>query len=94
MRFTKLNSPVIVLVEKPALPTSIEARELGDLAARKNLVLYAYQNRRWDADFLALRRLLSEPPESKFSLGDVVDFESQLVTRACCAYSALLTANS
>jgi predicted dehydrogenase len=77
MRSMKLILPVIVLVEKPAFPTSAEAKELGDLAASKKLVLYAYQNCRWNADFLALRRLLSEPPESKFSLGDVVDFESQ-----------------
>jgi len=65
-----------VLVDKPAVPSSSEARELGELAQSKGLVLYAYQNRRWDSDFLALRRLLSEPPSSPAHLGDIVEFET------------------
>ncbi|KLO10162.1 NAD-binding protein [Schizopora paradoxa] len=65
-----------VLVDKPAVPSSAEASELGALANSKGLVLYAYQNRRWDSDFLALRRLLSEPRSSPASLGDIVEFES------------------
>jgi len=51
-----------------------EAKELGELARSKNLVIYPFQSRRWDSDFLALRRLLSEP--SPQSLGDLVEFES------------------
>lgn len=68
-----------VLVEKPVVTTVAEARELGELAKSKNLVLYAYQNRRWDSDFLAVKRLLREPASSHNSLGDVVEFESQYV---------------
>ena len=66
-----------VLVEKPVVPTAAEARELKELASSKNLVIYAYQNRRWDADFLALKRLLREPPSSSLNLGDLLEFESQ-----------------
>ncbi|KAI0291699.1 hypothetical protein BC826DRAFT_1021715 [Russula brevipes] len=67
-----------VLVDKPVTATAEEARELGELANSKHLVLYPFQNRRWDSDFLALRRLLSEPPHSPLSLGDLVEFESHL----------------
>lgn len=67
----------IVLVDKPVTATVEEARELGELARSKNLVLYPFQNRRWDSDFLALRRLLSEPSSAPKSLGDLVEFESQ-----------------
>ncbi|KAI9513162.1 NAD-P-binding protein [Russula earlei] len=65
-----------VLVDKPVTATSEEAKELGELAKSKRLVLYPFQNRRWDSDFLALRRLLSAPPHSPQSLGDLVELES------------------
>ena len=70
-----------VLVDKPVTATSKEAKELGQIARDNNLVLYAFQNRRWDADFLALRRLLSLPESSPQSLGNIVEFESQYVVR-------------
>lgn len=66
-----------VLVEKPISATVAEARELGELAKSKGLVLYAYQNRRWDSDFLALKRLLSRPAGAEISLGDLVEFETR-----------------
>ena len=50
----------IVLIEKPLTPTLAEAQELVDLAREKNLVLAPFQNRRWDADFLAVQGLLKE----------------------------------
>lgn len=68
-----------VLVEKPIVPTLAEGLELKELASSKNLILYVYQNRRWDADFLSLRRLLREPSTSSAHLGEIVDFESQYV---------------
>ena len=77
-RVTYLVNPS-VLVDKPVTATYAEAVELGALAKSKNLVLYPYQNRRWDSDFLALRRLLSEPPSSPVYLGELVEFESQYV---------------
>lgn len=47
-----------VIVEKPLVPTSSEATELIDIASANKLVLATYQNRRWDSDFLTVRRLL------------------------------------
>ncbi|KAI0068913.1 NAD-P-binding protein [Artomyces pyxidatus] len=65
-----------VLVDKPVTATAEQARELGALAKSKGLVIYPYQNRRFDSDFLALRALLREPSSSPQSLGDLVEFES------------------
>ncbi|KAJ8086465.1 hypothetical protein AAF712_002105 [Marasmius tenuissimus] len=66
-----------VLVDKPVTSTFAEAKELGELAKSKNLVLYGFQNRRWDSDFLALRRLLDLPESDPHSLGTVHEFESR-----------------
>ncbi|KAJ7667862.1 hypothetical protein DFH06DRAFT_1381800 [Mycena polygramma] len=65
-----------VLVDKPVTSTSAEARELGELARSKGLILYAFQNRRFDSDFLSLKKLLSLPASSPQSIGDVVEFET------------------
>ncbi len=61
-----------VVIEKPFANTEAEARELTELAASKGLILTAYQNRRWDSDFLTLKKLIDEG-----KLGDVVEFESR-----------------
>jgi len=66
-----------VLVDKPVTATVDQAKELGELAKSKNLILYAFQNRRWDSDFLALHKLLSLPPSSPQYLGNVWEFESR-----------------
>ncbi|THV08696.1 NAD-P-binding protein [Dendrothele bispora CBS 962.96] len=65
-----------VLVDKPVTSTTAEAKELGEIATQKGLVLYAFQNRRFDSDYLALRRLLDLPETDPQSLGSVVEFES------------------
>jgi len=49
-----------------------EARSLVDAAAERGLMLTAFQNRRWDGDFLTLRRLLGAN-----ELGRVHRFESR-----------------
>ena len=66
-----------VLVDKPVTATVDQAKELGELAKSKSLILYAFQNRRWDSDFLALHKLLSLAPSSPQYLGDVWEFESR-----------------
>lgn len=71
-----------MLVDKPITATSAEGKELGELAKSKGLVLYAYQNRRWDSDFLALKEILDQPKNSETSLGDLVDFETRCVLNA------------
>lgn len=64
-------------MDKPITATAEEASELGALAKSKNLVLYPYQNCRYNADFLALRRLLDLPPTDPRALGTLVEFESR-----------------
>jgi predicted dehydrogenase len=47
-----------VLVEKPVATTVAEWRELSTLAGQQGRQLLAYQNRRWDTDFGAVRRVV------------------------------------
>lgn len=60
-----------VVVDKPFAATSEEARTLADLAAKQKVVLAPYHNRRWDGDFLTVRKLLHEGV-----LGRLVTFET------------------
>ncbi|KAG7097114.1 hypothetical protein E1B28_004492 [Marasmius oreades] len=77
-RFAKaaLEAGKHVLVDKPITSSVDEAKELGALAQSKNLVLYGFQNRRWDSDFLALRRLIDLEKSDPQSIGTVYEFES------------------
>jgi scyllo-inositol 2-dehydrogenase (NADP+) len=59
-----------VVIEKPFSSTEAEGKQLVDLARDKGLVLTAYQNRRWDSDFLTIKKLLAED-----KLGDIVEYE-------------------
>lgn len=47
-----------VVVEKPFCLTTAEADRLVAVAERQGRMLTVYQNRRWDADFLAIRRAI------------------------------------
>lgn len=47
-----------VIVEKPFTVTVQEADELIALAKQQNSTLSVFQNRRWDADFLTVRKVL------------------------------------
>lgn len=60
-----------VVVEKPFCPSSKECDELIALAKEKAKILTVFQNRRWDSDFVTLKRTLAEN-----KLGRVVEFES------------------
>lgn len=60
-----------VVVEKPFVVTSAEGRELIALAEKNNLVLSVFHNRRWDGDFLTIRKLIEEN-----TLGKIKQFES------------------
>lgn len=60
-----------VLLEKPVTPTFAEARELDALAKSQGVILSAFQNRRWDSDFLTVKKLINDG-----KLGDVTEFES------------------
>lgn len=66
-----LNAGRDVVIDKPFTSTSSEARELIALAKTKGRLLAPFHNRRWDGDFLTLRKLLEEK-----KLGRLVTFES------------------
>ncbi|MFE6283219.1 Gfo/Idh/MocA family oxidoreductase [Streptomyces sp. NPDC057877] len=67
-----LKAGLPVVVDKPVAGTAAEARELAALADERGLLLSVFQNRRWDNDFLTLRKLLEDG-----ELGDVWRFESR-----------------
>jgi scyllo-inositol 2-dehydrogenase (NADP+) len=60
-----------VVIEKPFALSSAEAAELIQLARSRGRLLSVYQNRRWDGDFLTVRKLIDSD-----RLGRVVMFES------------------
>lgn len=47
-----------VIVEKPFTVTTHEADELMAVAGKNNRILTVFQNRRWDADFLTVRKIV------------------------------------
>ncbi|MCF8580948.1 oxidoreductase [Enterobacter ludwigii] len=60
-----------VVVDKPFTVTLSQARELEALAKSLGRLLSVFHNRRWDSDFLTVKRLLSEG-----TLGEILFFES------------------
>ena len=66
-----LNAGKHVLVEKPFAPTAKEAEEVFALAKEKGLICMPNQNRRFDADFLAVKEVLNSG-----KLGSLVRMES------------------
>jgi scyllo-inositol 2-dehydrogenase (NADP+) len=60
-----------VVVEKPFTNTSAEARELTELSRSQNKLISAHQNRRWDGDFMTVRKILEGG-----LLGRLVEYES------------------
>nr|MBC7613252.1 Gfo/Idh/MocA family oxidoreductase [Pseudopedobacter sp.] len=53
-----LNAGKHVLIEKPFSVLKAEAEELFSLAFRKGLKVLAYQNRRFDPDFMAVEKIV------------------------------------
>jgi predicted dehydrogenase len=60
-----------VVIDKPFSTTSEEALELGALAKSKGLHVVPFHNRRWDGDFLTVKKLIAE-----HAVGRLVTFES------------------
>ncbi|MFP7492973.1 oxidoreductase [Terribacillus saccharophilus] len=58
------------LVEKPFMETSEQAKEIFALAKDKGLLVQAYQNRRFDSDFLTVQKVIEEG-----KLGDLLEVE-------------------
>ncbi|HET9597040.1 MAG TPA: Gfo/Idh/MocA family oxidoreductase [Anaeromyxobacteraceae bacterium] len=67
-----LEAGLPVVVDKPFAPTSAAGRELAADARQRGLLCTVFQNRRWDGDFLTIRRLLGAG-----ALGAVRRFESR-----------------
>ncbi|MGO4189563.1 Gfo/Idh/MocA family protein [Pseudarthrobacter sp. TAF60_1] len=66
-----LEAGLDVVVDKPFVISSAQGRELIAVAERLGRVLTVFQNRRWDGDFLTVRKLLAGE-----ALGSVARFES------------------
>lgn len=61
-----------VVVDKPFTPTLAEAQQLVLLAAERGRLITVYQDRRWDGDFLTLRKLIESG-----ALGTLMEYESR-----------------
>lgn len=60
-----------VVIDKPFALDLVEAEALVELAEKQQRLLSIFHNRRWDGDFLTVRRLLAEG-----ALGKIAQFES------------------
>ena len=66
-----LDRGLHVVLEKPMALTVEECDELIGLAASKDLLLVVYQNRRYDADFVTMKKLIDDG-----AIGQVFSYES------------------
>jgi predicted dehydrogenase len=64
---------VAVVSDKPFARDAAQAEAMVVAAEQRNVPLSVYQNRRWDSDFLTLRKLLASG-----ALGQIVRFESSV----------------
>ena len=67
-----IESGLSVVIDKPLAATAAEGRTLASAAAERGLLLSVFQNRRWDADFLTVRRLVEQGV-----IGPIHRFESR-----------------
>lgn len=67
-----LDAGLPVLVDKPLAPTAAEGHSLVAYAEDRGRLFTVFQNRRWDGDFLTVRKLVDEG-----KLGTVHRFESR-----------------
>lgn len=67
---TVLENNKNCLVEKPFMETSEQAKEIFVLAKEKRLIVQAYQNRRFDSDFLTVQKVIEEG-----KIGELLEIE-------------------
>ncbi|MFJ6280346.1 Gfo/Idh/MocA family protein [Arthrobacter subterraneus] len=68
-----LRGGAAVVVDKPFVVDSADGERLISIAREEGQLLTVFQNRRWDGDFLTVRKLLAEG-----TLGTVRRFESRM----------------
>lgn len=68
-----LDAGLHVVIDKPVAPDAAAAETIARRAAQVGRLAIPFQNRRWDSDFLTLRRLVAEQP-----IGEVHRFESRI----------------
>ena len=61
-----------LVVDKPLAANAADAQQLADAAETRGVVASVFHNRRWDGDFLTLRRLVADG-----ALGELVRLESR-----------------
>jgi len=66
-----LEAGAAVVIDKPFVPTLLDAKKLIEKSEETGKMLSIFQNRRWDGDFLTLKKLIAEG-----RLGDIHRFES------------------
>lgn len=64
---------VAVVSDKPFAADAVQAQALVELAECNGVMLSVYQNRRWDSDFLTVRKLINGG-----ILGEITRFESRV----------------
>jgi scyllo-inositol 2-dehydrogenase (NADP+) len=67
-----INHGLPTVIDKPLAPSSAEGRAVIELAQEAGVLLSCFQNRRWDGDFLTVRKLIDQD-----LLGSVHRFESR-----------------
>jgi predicted dehydrogenase len=67
-----IDAGVHVVIDKPVAPSVAEAERLASAAAASGVVASVFHNRRWDGDFLTLRRLVDDG-----ALGELLRLESR-----------------
>jgi scyllo-inositol 2-dehydrogenase (NADP+) len=67
-----MESGLSAVIDKPAATSAAECRDLISISKKTGMLLTVFQNRRWDGDFLTIRKLLDEG-----KLGQIVRFESR-----------------
>ncbi|MBC7999666.1 MAG: Gfo/Idh/MocA family oxidoreductase [Leptolyngbya sp.] len=67
-----LNAGKSVVVDKPFAINSEECREIIELGKSTGKLVTVFQNRRWDNDFLTIKKLIKEK-----TLANIVRFESR-----------------
>jgi predicted dehydrogenase len=67
-----LDLGLAVVCDKPFALDASDARRVVERAESAGLILSVYQNRRWDSDFLTVRKLIADG-----ALGEITVFESR-----------------